>query len=447
MRNVTKIFFILILNCIAYKADVILGLIFSSWILMIIGLKLAFKVYTKKICLPIIVFFISFLIYHSVYPILFYLKIPRHVDLKYVSHETVTKAVFLVFLASLGIVLAIYLSIKKFSIRKFMLDNILKDRSYVETLGVILITLCAYLVFSGFIKAGFSLNDIFRYQGTSLIRAQFAEFVADYYRIFLIVGTSLLTFSLMRGYKSKIKVYFFLILLGSIIYFQILIGNRREVFYIIILLSPYLLQKVSFKITNVKIYLLAILLFIGFQYIALYRAGFQIENYSKKEIVENMLGAFDGNAPFATICYYLQTNVREYKWGATYIINPPYAILGYLFKMPDYMLASPAKYFAQDYYSGLPYIIGWAFSPITESFINFGWAGSFLFGLLFSLFLIRFTLLFQKSVSYPLLVLSGFVITRGDFTGFFAEIILSFLFLFFIVLLRGGIHLYWIKDQ
>lgn len=419
---------LILISFIVSLKDPLAGILFLNSSLALFLIILVYKAFSFKLFFALALFIGVFWIYHSIYPILFLLDIPRAVDIPFVSYQTVFKSTLLVLLTMIGILISILLITKfvKCHKRFKQINSYKANNTLIVISAIVLFILGFYIYFLGFKSSGYSLKDIFTYYGSSYIRLNLTN-MPDYYRLLMYASSVLISSTLFNKKNEKSNNYlivFFYILVFLYSFFQFGIGNRREV---LIILLPFLgiifknyFQRFSFRTFFFMLLLLLISFFI-FQYFVVVRSGFNLDNFSTKEFIQFSFSSFDGNAPFATICFYVENGVPKYQYGLTYIYNPLYNIIGYFISAEGYILASPAVLFARNYGGG----IGWAFSPVTEAYINFGPIGCLLFGIIFSFLLFFFTRLFENSNLYSLSILGAFVINRGDFTGFFTEIVLT----------------------
>jgi len=116
--------------------------------------------------------------------------------------------------------------------------------------------------------------------------------------------------------------------------------------------------------------------------------------------------------------------------GISYVYYPLYSVIGYFLDVEDYKYVSLAQRFKIEYKT----TTGYAFSPVSESYLNFLWVGPLIVGFLFGVGLIISSTFLENTPFYPLILLSGFVFTRGDFVGTFQEVGLPFILILIFLL-------------
>lgn len=327
---------LILISFIVSLKDPLAGILFLNSSLALFLIILVYKAFSFKLFFALALFIGVFWIYHSIYPILFLLDIPRAVDIPFVSYQTVFKSTLLVLITMIGILISILLITKfvKCHKRFKQINSYKANNTLIVISAIVLFILGFYIYFLGFKSSGYSLKDIFTYYGSSYIRLNLTN-MPDYYRLLMYASSVLISSTLFNKKNEKSNNYlivFFYILVFLYSFFQFGIGNRREV---LIILLPFLgiifknyFQRFSFRTFFFMLLLLLISFFI-FQYFVVVRSGFNLDNFSTKEFIQFSFSSFDGNAPFATICFYVENGVPKYQYGLTYIYNPLYNIIGY----------------------------------------------------------------------------------------------------------------------
>ena len=118
-------------------------------------------------------------------------------------------------------------------------------------------------------------------------------------------------------------------------------------------------------------------------------------------------------SPIQTLMHYIDVS-RPLRWGWTYIAAPSLFIPRAFW--PD-KPESLSLQFMRDKFGSI-FLMGFAYTPVTEAFINFGWLGPFV---MFSLLSIIMVKLVRNADLYPGLYFFAFAyvldFNRGDFGG------------------------------
>ena len=189
-------------------------------------------------------------------------------------------------------------------------------------------------------------------------------------------------------------------------YAYISIGNRRELALLLmflLVLSIFRKKRLLFAITAISF---PILLALG-----LFRVlgGLDVGDYDLKTNMLNLFGEFV--FPHYPLMYYSDRVITEYQLGATYLNLP-------LYVLPSFDLWEKAQSLAVQFsneYSGRS--MGYALTPLTEGYINFGWISVVLVPLML-VFTFRVMFRAARVAPFGILVLLSFPldISRGEFT-------------------------------
>lgn len=242
--------------------------------------------------------------------------------------------------------------------------------------------------------------------------------------IFIILNFSRLNF------LSK-TVFFFSTVSFIIIHAQM--GNRRDYLPIILSLVFIYLLKKKIKI-NFKITLITITLFIFSFWISISRNANSVK-LSNDAKVELAISSNEFIYPMQTLLFVIRDNY-DFRFGQTY------------FFLPFQILIPRAIYSSKPRGLGSELVInstgggqGYAYTPTTEAYLNFGFIGPFFVFFMFGLFLVKLV----KSVSYgsSLLIYILFYslifdFMRGDFASFtYQLLVMTFTFSFYNLLQKN----------
>lgn len=221
--------------------------------------------------------------------------------------------------------------------------------------------------------------------------------------------------------KSKWFSIFCIGIIIGFIYFYIQIGNRRELVIIAIfslaIFSIFHKQKYIFKIFYV--------LFPGLIYYGLSRSGEAdaIVDRSEIDILLNLIGEFV--YPNFPLINSIESHSSK-LFGASYLATPFTFIPSFdLWDRPK----SLALDFAASYAQG---VMGFAYTPMGEAYINFGYFGVVIYPILL---VMTIKLILIYSNKFPVFVLIPFAfamdVARGEFSSIFvqASIFACFIFL------------------
>lgn len=123
--------------------------------------------------------------------------------------------------------------------------------------------------------------------------------------------------------------------------------------------------------------------------------------------------------PIQTLMHYTTVD-RPLRWGLTYI-SAPSLFLPRVFwpEKPE----SLSLQFMRDAFASIG-LMGFAYTPVTEAFLNFSWPGPFIIFAIISIFLMK---LVRNASNYPGLYFIVFAYTldfnRGDFGGIFYSLV------------------------
>lgn len=225
-------------------------------------------------------------------------------------------------------------------------------------------------------------------------------------------------FSVITFFNTKTSVrniIIKLISIGNLIVFwglNILAGNRREFTYVALGCFLYLLSRNKGKVKKIIIFPMVLLVIFGI-YIGLERSYENTFSLSQEDRIITAFGEFV--YPIQTLYFYIANHVRPYQFGSTYLLV--------LFNLiprniwPNKPL-SLGNQFKVDYHTTM----GYAFSPMTELYINFSVFG---FAIGAVILAILFYSLSKNKAKYPLLYLSMYIETLNFFRGEVSSVIME----------------------
>ncbi len=235
---------------------------------------------------------------------------------------------------------------------------------------------------------------------------------------------------LIFNYKglSRQKRLFLIITFILYVLFQASIGNRREFAGIVFfLLCFYLIKKRS---TLKPKYLIIILVLFS---AAFYLSTLRDENtrhLKGDKAIELMLASNEFIYPMQTT-YFIMRDNWDLRYGSTYVLLPFQVIIPREI-YPDKPSTLGAEFVSKTFGNGS---MGYAYTPVSEAYLNFGAIGPFVMFFLFSLFFNWIIKKQQQKFKFYYFVLYGLIFDfcRGDV----ASIVYAFLCIYFV-----GFNLY-----
>lgn len=195
---------------------------------------------------------------------------------------------------------------------------------------------------------------------------------------------------------------------------QLSFGNRRE----FLPMAVFVAGLVAIRRRSVIRLGTVVLGFIGFSFfllVALVRQIVQHPSLAAQGPLKLLLETNEFVTPIQTLIYYVTAN-RPLKLGWTYFYAPVLFIPRALWAGKPESLSLE---FLRDAF-GYTMLMGYAYTPVTEAFINFGWVGPFLALSIVSLLMVK---LVRDADVRPGLYLIAFAMVvdfnRGDFGGIF----------------------------
>lgn len=232
--------------------------------------------------------------------------------------------------------------------------------------------------------------------------------------IFIVNGFTMFMFAAWSRLTRLEKIA----VVGSVllfIMFQLTMGNRRDYIAMFIFLIGVVMTKRRSVIRATSVIFGAIA-FAAFMAVGIVRQILQdpalLSRYNPLELV---LTQNEFVTPVFTLMHYVN-NVRPLRWGYTYASAPLQFIPRAIWTdKPE----SLSLQFMRDAF-GSTSLIGFAYTPVTEAFLNFSWVGPFLIFAIFSFFLVK---LVKNAHAHPGLYFILFALVvdfhRGEFAGIF----------------------------
>jgi hypothetical protein len=244
--------------------------------------------------------------------------------------------------------------------------------------------------------------------------------------IFIVNG---LTMFMIAGWSRLTRLEKILVL-GSVILFvmfQLTMGNRRDFLAMFIFLIGVVMtkRKAVIRATTVIVGFLA---FMAFMAIGVVRQILQdpalLGRYNPLELI---LTQNEFVTPVFTLMHYVN-NLRPLRWGYTYVSAPLQFIPRAIWTdKPE----SLSLQFMRDAF-GSTNLIGFAYTPVTEAFLNFSWVGPFIVFAIFSILLVK---LVRNADAHPGLYFILFALVVDFHRGEFAGIVYALCFI-------GGAYLF-----
>ncbi len=266
---------------------------------------------------------------------------------------------------------------------------------------------------------------------SSLDQAGRAEFFETISQVWVVLTMAIsLTACLIIYYFDKWNKKQFVFGVLLILYYitlQLLLGNRRDFLPIILFSTSYFLTKYHSKL-NAKIVIIGTVLFIG---------SFWLVQQRNNNLEYSHVGAIQESFVNNEFVYPMQTlaYVIDDKWDLRY--GYTYFILPFQIAIPRYFYPNkPAdlgkEFVSETFGEGSQ---GYAYTPVTEAYLNFGVLGPLFVFVIFSLSLSQLVLKFNSySISFVYFMLYSFVFDfcRGTFATVIYQIVVSLLFYFII---------------
>lgn len=298
--------------------------------------------------------------------------------------------------------------------------------SYVKSSNphFIIIFLMALGVSLFFLKAIF-LIGIENISSQSRLEALGQVGESGWYLKYFIISYSwfvgLYSLSCPRSILRKIYIYIPIVLYAISLF---LLGSRRELIFIILFcfFCLYCFNNGNIKGWQITIF---ILISIGFIFLGILRT-----KDSELGILSyvNALGEFI--FPISTLYFYVENNFNDFFFGGSYIQFFYDFIPRFLMSDKPLPLAVDFAYLVSD--PRADYVMGYAYTPITESFVNFGWFSVLILPIMISGISLCFEYLSNRFVFLPIILLSQILnFQRTEMASLGFELVL-FIFCFWV---------------
>ncbi len=201
---------------------------------------------------------------------------------------------------------------------------------------------------------------------------------------------------------------------AAFVLIQLSFGNRRDFLPLLVFIAALIATRRQ-AVIRAGTVVLGSAAFAFFLLIALVRQIIQYPSLLARSSVQLLLESNEFVVPIQTLMHYSAVE-RPLRWGWTYLMAPA------LFTPRAVWSGKPESLsveFLRDTF-GYTAMMGYAYTPVTEAFINFGWVGPFLVFAILSLLIVKLvrhadTQLSLYFISYAMVV----DFNRGDFAGIF----------------------------
>ena len=226
---------------------------------------------------------------------------------------------------------------------------------------------------------------------------------------------------------NKKQFVFGILLIVYYIALQLSLGNRRDFLPIILFSTSYFLTKYHSKL-NAKIIIIGTVFFIGSFWLVQQRNS-NLE-YSRVGAIQESFVNNEFVYPMQTLAYIIDDK-WDLRYGYTYFVLP------FQIAVPRYIYPNKPEDLGKEFVNKTfgEGSQGYAYTPVTEAYLNFGILGPLfvfvLFSLAFSQLIRKFNL---SSISFVYFLLYSFVFDfcRGTFATVIYQVLVSLLFYFII---------------
>ena len=252
--------------------------------------------------------------------------------------------------------------------------------------------------------------------GLKIDRGQ-TQFLGTQLWVVMIFAVNGLTMFMFAGW-GRLSRLEKLVLVGALavfILFQLAMGNRRDFLAMFVFLTGVLMTKRK-AVIRASTLLIGSVAFAAFMAVGIIRQVFQDPALlSRYNLFELILTQNEFVNPIYTLMHYVN-NVRPLRWGMTYVTAPTQFIPRSLW--PD-KPESLSIQFMRDAFGSIG-LTGFAYTPVTEAFLNFSWAGPFIVFAIISVLMIK---LVRSADNHTGLYFILFALVvdfhRGEFAGTF----------------------------
>jgi len=226
---------------------------------------------------------------------------------------------------------------------------------------------------------------------------------------------------------NRKQFIFGILLIVYYIALQLSLGNRRDFLPILLFSTSYFLTKYHSKL-NAKIIIIGIVFFVG---------SFWLVQQRNNDLEYSRVGAIQESFVNNEFVYPMQTlaYIIDDKWDLRY--GYTYFVLPFQIVVPRYIYPNKPEDLGKEFVNKTfgEGSQGYAYTPVTEAYLNFGILGPLFVFVLFSL---AFSQLIRKfnfsSISFVYFLLYSFVFDfcRGTFATVIYQVLVSLLFYFII---------------
>jgi oligosaccharide repeat unit polymerase len=276
-------------------------------------------------------------------------------------------------------------------------------------LNIVVLTMAFLIVIAYAFSRGVSI-------GLRIDRGQ-TQFLGTQLWVVMIFGVNGLTMFMFAGWSalSRLEKVILAGTLAMFILFQLAMGNRRDFLAMFIFLTGVVMTKRE-SVVRLKTLIFGGIAFAAFMAIGIIRQVFAdprlLTRYNPLELI---LTQNEFVTPIYTLMHYVN-NVRPLRWGMTYLTAPTQFIPRAIW--PD-KPESLSLQFMRDAF-GSTGLIGFAYTPVTEAFLNFVWVGPFIIFAIISILLVK---LVRNAEAHAGLYFILFALVvdfqRGEFAGTF----------------------------
>jgi hypothetical protein len=228
--------------------------------------------------------------------------------------------------------------------------------------------------------------------------------------MFMIAGWSNMSWRMRVVFMTAITIF---------VMFHLSLGNRRDFLPMFIFLAATIATRRR-AVIGVWTVVAGFIAFAAFTLIGIVRQVLIDPTLLRKNPAELFVGTTEFFTPIQTLIHYVTAD-RPLLWGWTYLSAPS------LFIPRSIWADKPAGLslqFLRDAY-GTTAMMGYAYTPVTEAFINFGWVGPFAFFAMMSLLMVK---LVRRADIYPSFYLVCFAYVVDFNRGAFGETAYSLVF-------------------
>ena len=226
---------------------------------------------------------------------------------------------------------------------------------------------------------------------------------------------------------NRKQFIFGILLIVYYIALQLSLGNRRDFLPILLFSTSYFLTKYHSKL-NAKIIIIGTIFFIGSFWLVQQRNN-NLE-YSRVGAIQESFVNNEFVYPMQTLAYIIDDK-WDLRYGYTYFVLP------FQIAVPRYIYPNKPEDLGKEFVNKTfgEGSQGYAYTPVTEAYLNFGILGPLfvfvLFSLAFSQLIRKFNL---SSISFVYFLLYSFVFDfcRGTFATVIYQVLVSLLFYFII---------------